>query len=209
MGENLSVHTGTAMKQTILVVSLAAIALLAAPIDQGQRDFAVNSLQESRKAFLDSIAGLSEAQWKFKPAADRWSIAEVAEHVILTEAFLFGIEQNALKSPAVADRKADRAVDEALLSEMADRTTKRESPPEIGPTGRYQNPNAAARAFKEARGRTLEYVRTTQDALRAHVAAVGPVTRDAYQILLMIAGHGNRHVAQINEVKADAGYPKK
>jgi hypothetical protein len=197
------------MKQTILVASLAAAALLAAPIDQGQRDFAVNSLQESRKAFLDSIAGLSEAQWKFKPAADRWSIAEVAEHVILTEDVLFGMEQKALKSPAVADRKVDREADEALLSEMADRTTKRESPPEVGPTGRYQTPNAAAGAFKEARGRTLDYVRTTQDALRAHVMNLGPVTRDAYQILLMIAGHGNRHVAQINEVKAAAGYPKK
>jgi hypothetical protein len=197
------------MKQTILLVSLAAAVLLAAPIDRGQRDFAVNSLQESRKAFLDSIAGLSEAQWKFKAAADRWSIAEVAEHVILTEDFLFGMEQKALKSPAVAERKVAREADEALLSQMADRTTKRESPPEVGPTGRYQNPNAAARAFKEARGHTLEYVRTTQDDLRAHVTTIGPVTGDAYQVFLMIAGHANRHVAQINEVKAAAGYPKK
>lgn len=31
---------------------------------------------------------------------------------------------------------------------------------------------------------------------------------DAYQLILLISAHTNRHVQQINDVKADAGFPK-
>ena len=42
-------------------------------------------LMQTRDALLDSVAGLSAAQWQFKPAPDRWSIAETLEHIILVE----------------------------------------------------------------------------------------------------------------------------
>ena len=71
------------MKLRFLFPVLAAVGLFAQPIDQGRRDFLRSSVHAGRKTFLDAIAGLSEAQWKFKPAPDRWSIAEIAEHVIL------------------------------------------------------------------------------------------------------------------------------
>ena len=32
---------------------------------------------------------------------------------------------------------------------------------------------------------------------------------DAYQMFLMLAAHAERHVAQIAEVKASPGYPKR
>ncbi|MGE5645878.1 MAG: DinB family protein [Acidobacteriota bacterium] len=197
------------MKNPALVFALAAAPLFAQPVDQGQRDFALSALHASRKAFLDSIAGLSEAQWKFKPAPDRWSIAECAEHAILTEERLFGLEQKTMQSPAVADRKIDRAADEAILKQVTDRSQKAKNPPEVAPTGRYATPKEAAQAFRERRDQTLDYIRTTQDALRSHTTSFGPSTMDAYQLLLIIAGHTDRHVGQIKEVKAAAGYPAK
>ena len=44
-------------------------------ITQADRDLAVRHLAETRQKFLDSIAGLSQEQWAFKPGPDRWSIA--------------------------------------------------------------------------------------------------------------------------------------
>jgi hypothetical protein len=38
-------------------------------------------LAETRDALLDSTAGLSNAQCDFKPGPDRWSIAEIIEHL--------------------------------------------------------------------------------------------------------------------------------
>jgi hypothetical protein len=45
----------------------------------------VRELEESNQHFLAAINGLSEAQWRFKPAPTRWSIAEVAEHLALVD----------------------------------------------------------------------------------------------------------------------------
>ena len=197
------------MKLRLLFPVLAAAGLLGQPIDQGRRDFLLSALHADRKTYLDSVAGLSEAQWKFKPAPDRWSIAEIAEHVILTEDMLFGLEQKTLEAPAVAQPKSDPAADQAVLAGMTDRSHKAKNPPETGPTGQFATPRDAAQAFKERRAKTLDYARTTQDPLRAHAITTGFGQTDCYQILLMIAGHGDRHVAQINEVKADAQYPGK
>lgn len=72
------------MKQIILA-SVCLAALSAATLQRGERDRAMSSLHASRKQFLDSIAGLSDAQWLFKPDETSWSVAEVAEHIAVSE----------------------------------------------------------------------------------------------------------------------------
>lgn len=37
--------------------------------------------EQTRSAVIGATRGLSEAQWKFKPAPDRWSISEIVEHM--------------------------------------------------------------------------------------------------------------------------------
>jgi uncharacterized damage-inducible protein DinB len=196
------------MKSARLILVLASAPLWAQILTQGERDFAMSSLHASRKMLLDSIAGLSQAQWEFKPAPDRWSIAEVVEHLVLTEDNLFQQAQRMLKSPAVTPLAADRALDARWLNRMADRSQKVQAPPEEQPTGKSEDRAALREEFKRRRDRTIAYVQTTQDALRAHVSGSGTDAFDAYQTLLMIGGHTERHVAQINEVKADPRYPK-
>ena len=58
-----------------------------------ERDVALKSLQATHDAFLKSIAGLSEKQWKFKPAPDRWSVAEVSEHIAVSESTILALVQ--------------------------------------------------------------------------------------------------------------------
>ena len=53
----------------------------------------------------------------------------------------------------------------------------------------------------------LKYARTTNDDLRGHL--VEREGCDAYQWLLLISTHGQRHILQIREIKADPGFPKK
>ena len=55
---------------------LLAICLLAAPmfaadagtLNDGERAFLLEQLQKSKKDFISSLAGISDAQWRFKPA---------------------------------------------------------------------------------------------------------------------------------------------
>src|SRR4026207_847142 len=50
-----------------------------------ERDRAIEYLKQTEKDFLAATEGLSDAQWKFKAAPDRWSIAEASEHITVTE----------------------------------------------------------------------------------------------------------------------------
>ena len=59
--------------------------------------------------------------------------------------------------------------------------------------------------FKRSRDRTIAYVEKTNDELRNHIAphpTMGDL--DAYQWILLISAHSERHVAQIRNVK---GHP--
>lgn len=193
-----------------MLTILAVSALWAGPLTRGERDRAMSELHASRKQFLDAIAGLSPAQWNFKPAPDVWSIAEVAEHVALSEPAMMDWAKKTLAQPAEPGVKATRK-DEEVLRLFADRSKKQQAPKALVPARKFANAEAVAADFRQRRAATIAYVDQTQDDLRPHLTpAQGELGRiDAYQLFLAIAGHTERHVAQINEVKANPKYPKK
>ena len=55
-----------------------------------ERESAIKYLKDTQKDFLAAIDGVSDAQWKFKAAPDRWSIAETAEHIAIAEDLIWG-----------------------------------------------------------------------------------------------------------------------
>jgi DinB superfamily len=199
------------MRSSPLALCLLTLATaFADPLTQGERDRALSELYASRKQFLDSIAGLSEAQWKFKPAPGVWSIAECAEHIALSEDVLFGRVREVMQSPTEPQKRDEaKGKDALVLTGMRDRSRKFQAPEVLVPTHRWPTPPALIVHFKESRDRTLDYVRATQDDLRNHFSQ-HPVlkTLDAYQWILLIAAHTERHTAQLNEVKQNPNYPK-
>src|SRR5271166_2593049 len=64
-----------------------------------ERTKVINWMEESRKEFLAAIDGVTAEQWKWKPAPERWSVGETAEHIVLAEALLFGNVTKAISSP--------------------------------------------------------------------------------------------------------------
>lgn len=173
----------------------------------------MSALHASRKALLDATAGLSAKQAAFKAGPDRWSIADITEHLAITEPFLFGLIPSILKSPPDPSKKESvKANDAAILKNYANRDQKVQAPPPAKPSGKFASLNDSVAEFKLQRTKTITYVQTTGDALRDHFMdnfAGSGKPADAYQVLLMLAAHTDRHVAQINEVKASKGYPAK
>jgi hypothetical protein len=194
------------------VAMAPAMAADGGALNDAERSFLIEQMQMSKKAFLASISGLSDAQWKFKPAPAVWSVQECAEHIILSEDFIFAGAQQVLKTPAV-DRpeKSNSEVDKMLAMGVQDRSHKATAPEPIDPAGRASSltPAEAARAFTEKRDAHIAYVKSTSDELRTHVGPgpVGPM--DSYQFLVLMATHTARHTAQIKEVQANADYPSK
>jgi uncharacterized damage-inducible protein DinB len=175
---------------------------------QAERDKAAAHLEETRSRFLKSIEGVSEAQWKFKPSETGWSIAEVAEHIALSESMILGMIQDKVL-PMPAPKPEEKAPDEKVLMLMLDRTQKAQAPEMLRPTNKWATRDALVKDFNAARDKTVEFVKTTKEDLRAH-AAPHPVLKslDAHQWVLLLSAHSARHTAQIEEVKTAAGYPK-
>jgi hypothetical protein len=60
------------------------------------------------------------------------------------------------------------------------------------------------RSVHKLRAEMLQYARSTSEDLRGHEYGGG----DVYQWFVMISTHMQRHILQIREVKAAAGYPR-
>jgi len=195
----------------LMTVSLGAQTAPPATLPPQEREFALKNLQTTHDKFLQSIAGLSPKQWTFKPGPDRWSVAEVSEHIAVSESALLGLVQKQLMaSPAAPEKREQvKGKDEMILQKIPDRSHKAQAPEFLRPTGRWATEADLTKAFEESRKATMDYVRTTNDDLRDHFFD-HPVfgTLDGYQWLLLLSAHSERHTAQIEEVKADPNFPK-
>jgi hypothetical protein len=195
----------------------AAIAILACAgaagaraqeVSQPEKERAMQYLESTKKGVLDATKGLSDAQWNFKAGPDRWSIAQVMEHIAAAEDFIRQMDaEKVMMAPAVPGRDVKKT-DDAVIAMVPDRSQKAQAPEPLVPTNRFGSPDGSVKHFVESRAKTEDFLKTTP-GLRDH-AVDSPMGAklDGYEFVLLIAAHSERHTKQILEVKADANYPK-
>lgn len=197
---------------TVPGVFAADAKLSSAEIDQARL-----YLQQTRNGVIGATKGLSDAQWKFKPAPDRWSISEVLEHIVLTQDFVVGPvrEQLAKAAPSSAERDYKK-VDAIIISQLPDRLSKFQAPDFLQPTGRW-TPAEALNRLNRNYATLTEYLDSTPD-LRERIVEAPPIktitkgkygSMDGYQWVLAVSAHVERHTKQMLEVKADLNFPLK
>ena len=174
-----------------------------------ERTKVLNWLQESRKEFLSAIDGVTEQQWKWKPAPGRWSVGEVAEHVVLAEASQFGNVKKALSLPAnPAWDEETKGKTERLEAILAPRLGKAQAPEAIVPKGEMTLGQVRER-FERQRAEIVKFSTETDLPLKQHTfnnAFFGAL--NGYHWLIYGPLHTMRHDKQIAEVKGTTGYPK-
>lgn len=198
-------------------LALFCLTLAAEPISTNERDRAMSALHASRKQFLDSIAGLSDQQLDFKPAPDRWSVREVAEHIALSEDLIGQqtIEGKIMHLPATPEKRKsppNAEADMKIADGVADRSRKVQAPEALMPErAKFASMPELVASFKANRDQFIKWIESRPDGMRDRFLQ-GPVPGvewDAYQWVYMLVGHTRRHVAQLEEVKADSRFPKK
>lgn len=197
-----------ALARLAVAVLAFSAAAGAASLTEAEKQEGLAQLERTRAGVIEATKGLSEAQWKFKPAPDRWSVAEVMEHIALSEDMLFeNTSKKVMSAPAGQADRDTKAGDKMVLSVIPDRTNKFKAPDPLVPTGRW-TPQESLDHFLKSRARTVEYLKSTP-GLRDHVVA-SPLGEplDAYQWLLFTSAHSERHTKQMLEVKADPNFPK-
>ncbi len=172
-------------------------------------------LHRSRNRVLELTKGVSEAQWKFEPAPDRWSIAETLEHIVTVQERLLGPVREQLAQAPPPPAGTDAAlIDTIVWEKIPDRSMKVKAPAPLEPTGEWNQAEALARYSRNSE-RLVEWLESTPD-LRNHSWESAPLKvltngefmwMDGYQLILTAAGHEERHARQIEEVKADPQYP--
>jgi uncharacterized damage-inducible protein DinB len=198
---------------------LAGICLLAAgwvataparaqDLTPADKERAMQYLESTKKNIVEATKGLSAAQWNFKAAPDRWSVAETMEHIAAAEDLIRGmIIEKGMKGPAEAGRDIKKT-DDAVVAMIPDRSHKAQAPEPLKPTNRFGSPDGAVKHFLESRAQTEDFLNNTPD-LRQHVSdsPLG-MKLDAYEWVLFLTAHSERHLKQIQEVKADPNFPK-
>ena len=148
-------------------------------------------LSVTRGFLLESVGGLSAAQWDFKPASDAWSAAENMEHIVLIESGIHAIIEGmneALGPPPEGDR---REMDEFILNQIPMRSRKGKASERACPAGRWSGAEALQQ-FVQCREQTIRLLVSRRLRARAFPHPLfGPW--DGYQWLLAAASHGARH----------------
>jgi hypothetical protein len=137
------------------------------------------------------LPGLSEKQWTFKPAPDRWSVAEVAEHITISESTLFDLVQKRIMTSPRGSAEAGTSG-----GERSNRDGESSGPKPQSSSTRI---SASDRPLGGRAGRRWWC---------GHSHFMDHPTLDGYQWLLLISAHSARHTAQIEEVKADPNFPQ-
>ncbi len=184
----------------------AAVSGFAGPMTQPEREHLVAHLQMTQSWLTDEVSSLSAAQLNFRPAPEKWTVAEVVQHLVISEPNYWNLLQKSLKEPPkkLENRHAD---DADVLWYGIDRTRHDKTSPDENPKDQKIDVAQAMKTFLAMHARLLEIAQTSNEDLRGHAVPEWGV--DAYQCLLEISTHEQRHILQVREIKASPGFPKK
>lgn len=198
---------------TRLSLTVALCLALAAPVfaaDPTDTEKLVQHLDRTSELFLTSVEGLSDAQWNFKPAEDKWSVAQCAEHIAAAESFIRGLIEKSLAKPAAKSVLKKGVVKDDLVSTaIVDRTATFKAPEPLVPQNRFGAPAAAVEEFRKQRAETLKLVQTHPDLRKYAAEHPGFGMLDAHGWVLFLSGHTERHTLQIEEIKSTDAFPVK
>ena len=167
--------------------------------------------EQARERFMAAVSNLTEAQVNFRPDENQWTIAEIVEHVSIVNDGVLRITHKLLKEAELAPKppKTDLNLGHTSLDENGQQHPGPfHAPDRVRPQGvaRIEDSLAKMRTsldgFAEIQSR-LEAVDLSEQVF-PH-PALGPI--NAYQWMVLLGEHEDRHSGQIERVKASPGFP--
>lgn len=166
---------------------------------------------EIRAGLIAEVEDLTEAQLAFQPAAGRWSVGEILDHLCLSERNISRTVSRIFQQAAGLGLVQDAGVVDAPLPAIDESLYNR---PAGAPESVLPSPDRPLErllaGLEESRERLLEV------SARAEGRVVGQVTMqhfqlgdlDFYQWLLVEGAHETKHLEQIRRLKADPRFPR-
>jgi DinB family protein len=169
--------------------------------DTREKATLLTRLRESEATFVNA-ASVPEELAAVCPDASCWSILQITEHLGITERGMFGRFQAAELNTAPPNFDFD----EKITQIGGDRSSKRNAPERVHPTGKFTSEKDALAEFRKARREAIDFIASYSDDLRKK-KVIHPIGEmDGHQLFLLIAAHSERHARQVEEVKSSAAY---
>ena len=189
-------------------VCLLAAPLLGAPMSKEDREHLLVHFEMTTQMVAEQVRGLSPAQLEYKASPDRWSIREVVSHLAVAEPDYWRDIQKALKAPPDMSSKKSVATDADILWYGIDRVVHTKTGGGHEKVDTYKDLGQALAKFQALRATMIDYIKATDDDMRAHSFGDRQVI-DCWQWMLEISTHSERHIQQIREIKNDPNFPPK
>ncbi|MGC4052556.1 MAG: DinB family protein [Paludibaculum sp.] len=170
-----------------------------------ERERLAAHFEMTNRWLAQEVTGLTPAQLAFKAAPDKWSVLDVVEHLTIAEPQYWQWVQDCLKQPAGAFTRPKHP-DEETLWYGIDRTERNKTAAARESKGELKDAKKGLDQFLKLRAEMLAMVKSTQEDLRGR--EIQKSGTDLYQWILMISVHSQRHLLQIQEIKASPGYPR-
>jgi hypothetical protein len=178
-------------------------------MNQDERQTLLDEFADSRTRLLALVDGLTPAQWRFRPAEDRWSVGDCIEHLTAVEARVLGAIGKQLERPPEPEKRPLAEGKEAVARRtLPNRGRRVEAPEGVRPRGGWEDPSRLLADFLAARERTVRFASATDADLRNHFfphIVLGEI--DCYQWLVVLNLHAGRHAQQIEEIKTHPDFP--
>ncbi len=162
-------------------------------------------LTASRDRLLALCSGLTPDQSQQKISSRDWSIAEIIEHLAISErTSILGVKRTLTQPEADVDTILQTTEKSDWIRErIAVRTKKISSPDFLLPNGRYDPWPGPLNAFEQARTNTLKLAVSGDAAFDSRIMPhpiLGPLT--LRQWFYFTSAHCERHSTQIEEILA-------
>ncbi len=189
--------------------------------NEKNKQYLIKGLERTRNELINEIQNLSNEEWEFKEEINRWSIAEIVEHLEVQDELYFREIFLTTKTPQ-SDKYIEivKGKDEEFLKYAVD-TVKGKTGWTLEPIGRYCSKESATNSFLRTRNNLIQFVEETDLDLRRFFTfrkylddgGLSNVSlwdvRDLHQLLLTTIAHTDRHLNQLRKVKKHSKYPNK
>ncbi|SDY76499.1 DinB family protein [Thermoactinomyces sp. DSM 45892] len=154
-------------------------------------------LQQIRTALLEELQPLSNEQYNMKPDSSRWSIAQVLDHLILTERYIVSMISKVAK-----ENELSHTPDKPIHF-VADRSRKVEAPDRLSPKADYYAKEELVQKLEQTRKRTQSFIAEHKEEELIKRSMPHPALGDLNlkQYIEFIGYHEERHLTQIRELK--------
>jgi len=203
-----TLRTNTLRVLPLLFLGLT-VRMFAAPMSDADREHLLVHFEMTTQMLAEQVRGLSPAQLEYKASPDRWSIRECVSHLAVAEPDYWRELQKAIKAAPDMTTKKSSASDADIMWYGIDRVVHTKTGGGHEKVDTYKDLGEALGKFQALRATMIEYIKTTNDDLRAHSFGDYGGVIDSWQWMLEISTHAERHIQQIREIKNDPNFPKK